>query len=957
MVKFLVLALAFAWVNAAPNDFLRNKFNWRSDKPMPDGRIVGGEDAEIEQIPWQISFQTLSGFHFCGGSIMDSTHVITAAHCCEGEGPGTTNIRAGSNLNDQGGVLVLVADVLQHPRYNGNDLSYDICLLTLDEPLPLDGVTMKAVALPDQDQDYPGRVDVSVSGWGTLSPGGSSPDILQIVDVYTYTDDECNDAYDGDITPDMICAGVDEGGKDSCQFTELLRDGNRVVGKRWMRQRRGLNPILAFPIDTAETPFLITLTVRCNELKTNRWISGEHAEWVETSGLRACMGISCSRFLAVRDLPGAPVASMTFQTEIFLWESDKPMLDGRIVGGQDASIEDIPWQISFQFEVGVHFCGGSIMDELHIITAAHCCANKQPHEVQIRAGSNRKDEGGVIRYVEVIKQHEEFNLYGKLLPNWFRFSFYVYNDICLLTLTEPLPLDNVTMMPVTLPIQGQEYPSGTEVSASGWGKLTQGGDSPYILQVVDLHTYSDDECSQLQDGITDDMICAGVDEGGKETLHWESDKPMLDGRIVGGQDASIEDIPWQISFQFEVGVHFCGGSIMDELHIITAAHCCADKQPHEVQIRAGSNRKDEGGVIRYVEVIKQHEEFNYFYLYNDICILTLTEPLPLDNVTMMPVTLPLQGQEYPSGTEVSASGWGKLTQGGDSPYILQVVDLHTYSDDECSQFQDGITDDMICAGIDEGGKEIIQWVSDKPIPDGRSAGVDNANIEDILWQVSIQTRGGFHFCTGSIKDSTHIITAAHCCSGQSASNIRTFRIKCGSAQDRCYLSLTRYACKALPFKAVGKADGQGMRTSTLVDAYGSTLDNDICELTLATALPLDGVTIKAVTLPSQGQDYPSGTEASVSCWGTSSENIDVVDVHTYTNAECNQLFGGGITDDMICAGVDEGGEDVCQGRSGSPLCLRGGNRHLIGILSWGYGSSVPFPAVYTQISAFVNWLE
>ena len=79
------------------------------------------------------------------------------------------------------------------------------------------------------------------------------------------------------------------------------------------------------------------------------------------------------------------------------------------------------------------------MDELHIITAAHCCAGKQPHEIQvgfselvqsqlhddmphavrcinachymlqIRAGTSNKGTGGVIRYVDVIKQHEEFN--------------------------------------------------------------------------------------------------------------------------------------------------------------------------------------------------------------------------------------------------------------------------------------------------------------------------------------------------------------------------------------------------------------------------------------------------------------------------------------------------------------------------------------------------------------------
>ena len=51
----------------------------------PDERIVGGEAAERGQFPYQISFQSSGGSHFCGGAIYDETTVITASHCCDGQ--------------------------------------------------------------------------------------------------------------------------------------------------------------------------------------------------------------------------------------------------------------------------------------------------------------------------------------------------------------------------------------------------------------------------------------------------------------------------------------------------------------------------------------------------------------------------------------------------------------------------------------------------------------------------------------------------------------------------------------------------------------------------------------------------------------------------------------------------------------------------------------------------------
>lgn len=104
-----------------------------------DGRIVGGEEVEPYSIPYQVSFQgdgPLGRGHFCGGSVYDETHVITAAHCCKGAF--NTLIVAGEhNLTEAEGreQVRSVTDMLVHPNYT--PYTNDICILTLENPLDL----------------------------------------------------------------------------------------------------------------------------------------------------------------------------------------------------------------------------------------------------------------------------------------------------------------------------------------------------------------------------------------------------------------------------------------------------------------------------------------------------------------------------------------------------------------------------------------------------------------------------------------------------------------------------------------------------------------------------------------------------------------------------------------------------------------------------------------------------
>merc|ERR1712234_90694 len=118
------------------------------------------------------------------GSIVGSNKVITAGHCCDGMSASKLGVEVGShNLyeDDPDQQSFAVAEVGLHEDYNEGT----IC---------------------------------TVSGWGTTTEGGSLARVLQKVDVPVVSDEHCRDSYgQSDITDSMICAGLDQGGKDSCQ--------------------------------------------------------------------------------------------------------------------------------------------------------------------------------------------------------------------------------------------------------------------------------------------------------------------------------------------------------------------------------------------------------------------------------------------------------------------------------------------------------------------------------------------------------------------------------------------------------------------------------------------------------------------------------------------------------------------------------------------------------------------
>ena len=112
-----------------------------------------------------------------------------------------------------------VERIILHENYDGYTVANDICLLELTEMVAM-GEHVGTIALPTPMEEYEAGTMCTVTGWGALSEGGSLGDTLQKVEVPIVSDADCRAAYgEEDVFDSMICAGLDEGGKDSCQVS------------------------------------------------------------------------------------------------------------------------------------------------------------------------------------------------------------------------------------------------------------------------------------------------------------------------------------------------------------------------------------------------------------------------------------------------------------------------------------------------------------------------------------------------------------------------------------------------------------------------------------------------------------------------------------------------------------------------------------------------------------------
>lgn len=157
------------------------------------------------------------GAHRCGAAIISPTFALSAAHCTENIIVEQMGVRAGSSIHNVGGEVFSLIAVTNHPEYIIGDFPFDVCVLELSQAIVY-GVGIQPIALPVQGQLTEAGLSATISGWGVTVEGSNILSTqLQVINVPVVDQDVCNDLLFGMITDNMICAGVEAGGKDACQ--------------------------------------------------------------------------------------------------------------------------------------------------------------------------------------------------------------------------------------------------------------------------------------------------------------------------------------------------------------------------------------------------------------------------------------------------------------------------------------------------------------------------------------------------------------------------------------------------------------------------------------------------------------------------------------------------------------------------------------------------------------------
>lgn len=192
----------------------------------------------------------------------------------------------------------------------------------------------------------------------------------------------------------------------------------------------------------------------------------------------------------------------------------------------------------------------------------------------------------------------------------------------------------------------------------------------------------------------------------------------FDGRIVGGFVTSIANYPYQVSLQYH-NAHICGGSIVAQNIILTAAHCI--EQPWDTEsfrVRAGSSTHLYGGQLLDVRHIFKHEAYNTSTLDSDVALVVLYKNLAYTRF-VQPVDLAEWKALLPNKeNELIVTGWGLTTDMGIVSPLLNYVAVHLINQTTCShnyQYIATISTKMFCAGSPHGGKDSCQGDSGGPL--------------------------------------------------------------------------------------------------------------------------------------------------------------------------------------------------------------------------------------------------
>ncbi|VDP05014.1 unnamed protein product [Soboliphyme baturini] len=437
-------------------------------------RIIGGDTAEPHSWPWQASL-LMKGHHICGASVISKNAALTAAHCFPSRyGDFTLAVERHSLYT--GGRVLKIMKIIIHEGFDVISQRNDIALILFEESIEFNE-RLQPICLPTEEVED--RKPCVATGWGVVVP--------------TIFRDVCNDQYHywQMVDKSMICAGYEEGGRDTCQGD-----------------------------------------------------SGGPLSCLNKNGEYELHGItSWGEGCASPKKPGVYTNVHMFIKWIKdnLWSHQLLSLDNRlsshyrIIGGFEARPNSWPWQIALLF-INRQICGGVLVSNDYVVTAAHCIEYKNlPSLYKVLIGQHNlhSSKENVVKVDRIWK----YPGYGRPMQT--------SNDIAVLKLKEKLTFNQKVN---SVCLAERDVADNTQCVVSGWGRTDElcvnllhsvlGNDGSRLQQTV-VPIINSGICNDGQHyngAIDDSMICAGYENGGKDACQGDSGGPLVcpadDGRWI-----------------------------------------------------------------------------------------------------------------------------------------------------------------------------------------------------------------------------------------------------------------------------------------------------------------------------------------------------------------------------------------------------------------------------------------
>ncbi|MDM8531800.1 trypsin-like serine protease [Anaerolineales bacterium HSG25] len=733
----------------------------KSPRRAVEPRIVGGEVAQAGDWPWQVALikshinSTKSGY-YCSGTILDAEWILTAAHCVESSQTNSFEIDvvAGrQTLSSNEGVRIPIESSIIHPDYDNFTLDFDLALLKLSSPLTL-GDSIQPVTLidPADKNLFAPKVLATVAGWGALSYNGSYPDQLYQVSVPIVSNQDCSIPFDAlyganSITANMLCAGYAEGGQDGCQgdsgagmvVANQNKDGYLLVGiTSWGYECARAN---YYGVYTRVSQFLdwIEKSRQDDELPVNAVVN-------QHFGVRADGNISVrGSDVVITRITSRPNLISSFEIDPPYIQFGQPVTVSLTVtntGHSTANNFFVDFYVEPTQAPLSAMYWGELGSPLSPTQGIEWQVKKLAPGQSIRLTSsncNSTDDGqapllGFTTWNGSFLVGTE-NLYsyadsdGDGNPNGLLLETNEADNQYHIDLNELPDILDISVSGPTSAMINEPITYTLIISNEGEHTLNN-------LVITDRVPIGSQFLQAANNGMLDSDVVswslASLPAQSTATVQFSvvADDKIQSARtnranqprIIGGEEANPGDWPWQAAL-IRAGTsassgHYCAGSLIRDDWVLTAGHCTDGKQASQIEVILGRHNlaTNEGQRFQVVKIIN-----NPFYhsisLESDIALLQLDHPATLNNfVQLIDIPEPDSSLMTPN-TPATVTGWGNLSSvGSNYPDALHQVSVPLVSNETCNQaFPGEVSDNMICAGYIEGGKDACQGDSGGPL--------------------------------------------------------------------------------------------------------------------------------------------------------------------------------------------------------------------------------------------------